>query len=161
MASLYKLFSFSFSPGDEDLPRYEHYRDAVVMQLKHGQIGKWRELGNMWEEGEKRQVGRISIVEDINGGSPGIFMLDKKDIFRFYDVGVCSYEFFPSQKSLQYPSKRHWKIRNCEDIVGFKQNKSCVSFDTKGETWPGNRIPFPCAISVCVFLQTSRAPLLD
>ncbi|KAI3679497.1 hypothetical protein L2E82_51409 [Cichorium intybus] len=76
-------------------PVDEHYRDAVVMQLKHSQIGKWRELRNMWEEGEKRQVGRISIVEDINGGSPGIFMLDKKDIFRFYDVG--------------YNKEFHWK----------------------------------------------------
>ncbi|KAI3749486.1 hypothetical protein L2E82_20099 [Cichorium intybus] len=64
-------------------PVDEHYRDAVVMQLKHGQVPKWRELGDMWEEGERRQLGRIAIIEDIHGGSPGIFMLDKNDIFRY------------------------------------------------------------------------------
>lgn len=64
-------------------PVDEYYRDAVVMQLKNGGVGKWRELGDMWEEGERRQLGRIAIVEDINGGSPGIFMLDKNDIFRY------------------------------------------------------------------------------
>ncbi|KAL4558701.1 hypothetical protein LXL04_036902 [Taraxacum kok-saghyz] len=66
-------------------PVDEYYRDAVVMQLKNGGVGKWKELGDMWEEGERRQLGRIAIVEDTNGTSPGIFMLDKNDIFR-YDI---------------------------------------------------------------------------
>ncbi|KAI3678834.1 hypothetical protein L6452_38138 [Arctium lappa] len=64
-------------------PVDEIYRDAVVMKLKNGGVGKWRELGDMWEEGERSRLGRIAIVEDINGGSPGIFMLDKNEIFRY------------------------------------------------------------------------------
>ncbi|KVH94328.1 F-box/kelch-repeat protein OR23-like [Cynara cardunculus var. scolymus] len=64
-------------------PVDEIYRDAVVMKLKNGGVGKWRELGDMWEEGERSRLGRIAIVEDTNGGSPGIFMLDKNDIFRY------------------------------------------------------------------------------
>ncbi|PIN15904.1 hypothetical protein CDL12_11439 [Handroanthus impetiginosus] len=31
-------------------PVDEYYRDAVVMELKNG--GKWKELGDMWDEGE-------------------------------------------------------------------------------------------------------------
>lgn len=64
-------------------PVDEYYRDVVVMQLKNGGVGKWREVGDMWEEGERRQLGRIAIVEDVNGGFPGIFMLDMNDIFRY------------------------------------------------------------------------------
>lgn len=67
-------------------PVDEYYRDAVVMEFKNGKIGKWRELGDMWEEGERRRLGRIAIIEDTNGRSPGVFMLDKSDIFR-YDMG--------------------------------------------------------------------------
>nr|GEW26064.1 hypothetical protein [Tanacetum cinerariifolium] len=64
-------------------PVDEYYRDAVAMQLTDGGVGKWREVGDMWEEGERTQLGRIAIVEDVNGGSPGIFMLDKNEIFRY------------------------------------------------------------------------------
>lgn len=64
-------------------PVDEYYRDAVVMELKNGGMGKWKELGDMWEEGERRRLGRIAIIEDINGGSPSVFMLDKSDIFRY------------------------------------------------------------------------------
>ncbi|KAJ9564949.1 hypothetical protein OSB04_000915 [Centaurea solstitialis] len=48
-------------------PVDEIYRDAVVMKLKNGGVGKWRELGDMWEEGERSRLGRIAIVDDING----------------------------------------------------------------------------------------------
>lgn len=64
-------------------PVDEYYRDAVVMDLKNGGTGKWRELGDMWEEGERRRLGRIAVIEDINGGFPTVFMLDKSDIFRY------------------------------------------------------------------------------
>ncbi|KAL4571994.1 hypothetical protein LXL04_018762 [Taraxacum kok-saghyz] len=67
-------------------PVDEYYRDAVVMEFKNGEIGKWRELGDMWEEGERRRLGRIAVIEDINGSSSSsssIFMLDKSDIFRY------------------------------------------------------------------------------
>ncbi|KAL8192097.1 hypothetical protein R6Q57_028218 [Mikania cordata] len=64
-------------------PVDEYYSDAVVMELKNGVMGKWRELGDMWEEGERRKLGRIAVIEDVNGGFPGVFMLDKNDIFRY------------------------------------------------------------------------------
>lgn len=64
-------------------PVDEYYRDAVVMKFNKGEIGKWREVGDMWDEGERRRLGRIAVIEDINGGSPSVFMLDKADIFRY------------------------------------------------------------------------------
>nr|XP_043621775.1 F-box/kelch-repeat protein OR23-like [Erigeron canadensis] len=64
-------------------PVDDYYRDAVVMDLKNGGTGKWRELGDMWEEGERRRLGRIAVIEDVNKGSPAVFMLDDSDIFRY------------------------------------------------------------------------------
>ncbi|PQM33189.1 hypothetical protein Pyn_19230 [Prunus yedoensis var. nudiflora] len=44
-------------------------RDAVVMELKNGNGGgRWRELGDMWEEGER--------VRQNCRGRPAVFMLD-------------------------------------------------------------------------------------
>ncbi|KAL8513750.1 hypothetical protein ACS0TY_013018 [Phlomoides rotata] len=62
-------------------PVDEYYRDAVVMELKNG--GKWRELGDMWDEGERRRLGKIVVVDDGGWDSPGIFMLDRGEIFRY------------------------------------------------------------------------------
>ncbi|MFS7930664.1 putative F-box domain, kelch-type beta propeller, F-box-like domain superfamily [Helianthus anomalus] len=64
-------------------PVDEYYSDAVVMELKNGVVWKWRELDDMWEEGERRKLGRIAVIDDDNGGFPGVFMLDKSDIFRY------------------------------------------------------------------------------
>ncbi|PIN15903.1 hypothetical protein CDL12_11438 [Handroanthus impetiginosus] len=62
-------------------PVDEYYRDAVVMELKNG--GKWKELGDMWDEGERRRLGKIVVVEDGGRDSPGIYMLDRGGIFRY------------------------------------------------------------------------------
>ncbi|XP_057474643.1 F-box/kelch-repeat protein OR23-like isoform X3 [Actinidia eriantha] len=62
-------------------PVDENYRDAVVMELNSG--GKWREIGDMWEEGERRRLGKIVVVEDEDWEGPGIFMLDGSDIFSW------------------------------------------------------------------------------
>ncbi|XP_057781229.1 F-box/kelch-repeat protein OR23 [Salvia miltiorrhiza] len=62
-------------------PVDEYYRDTVVMELTSG--GKWRELGDMWEEGERRRLGKIVVAEDVGWDSPGIFMLDRGEIFRY------------------------------------------------------------------------------
>jgi hypothetical protein len=62
-------------------PVDEYYRDAVVMDLKNG--GKWRELGDMWEEGERRRLGKTVVVEFDDWDVPGVFMLDRSDIFRY------------------------------------------------------------------------------
>ncbi|KAG9142726.1 hypothetical protein Leryth_005483 [Lithospermum erythrorhizon] len=65
-------------------PVDEYYRNAVVMDLNGG---KWRELGNMWEVGDRRPVGKIVVVEVEDWDVPGIFMLDRNDIFR-YDMNA-------------------------------------------------------------------------
>ncbi|PSS14566.1 F-box/kelch-repeat protein [Actinidia chinensis var. chinensis] len=62
-------------------PVDDYYRDAVMMELNSG--GKWREIGDMWEEGERRRLGKIVVVEDEDWEVPGIFMLDESDIFRY------------------------------------------------------------------------------
>lgn len=63
-------------------PVDEYYKDAVVMELKNG--SKWRELGDMWEEGERRKLGKIAMVENGGDWDPmGIFMLDRSEIFRY------------------------------------------------------------------------------
>ncbi|KAK1437310.1 hypothetical protein QVD17_03101 [Tagetes erecta] len=62
-------------------PVDEYYRDAAVMRFKNGGVGKWRGVGDMWEEGERRQLGRIAVVDD--AASSQIFMLDKNDILRY------------------------------------------------------------------------------
>lgn len=65
-------------------PVDEHYRDAVVMELKNGSVdGTWREVGDMWEEGERTKLGKIVVVEDEEQGCPGVFMLEGNDILRY------------------------------------------------------------------------------
>lgn len=71
------------------LPVDEHYRDAVVMEFdgEGNQIqGRWREVGDMWENGERRRLGKIVVVDDdeVEGQKvPDIFMLDGNSIFRY------------------------------------------------------------------------------
>lgn len=62
-------------------PVDEYYKDAVVMELNSG--GKWREVGNMWEDGERRMLGKIVVLEDEGWDVPAVFMLDRGDIFRY------------------------------------------------------------------------------
>ncbi|KAF5197267.1 Galactose oxidase/kelch repeat superfamily protein [Thalictrum thalictroides] len=64
-------------------PVDEYYRDGVVLELKNG--GRWREIENMWEEGERRRLGNVVVLDGKKGELPGIFMLDGADIFR-YDI---------------------------------------------------------------------------
>nr|DAD19806.1 TPA_asm: hypothetical protein HUJ06_021269 [Nelumbo nucifera] len=61
-------------------PVDEYYKDGAVLELKNG--GKWREIGDMWEEGERRRLGKVVAVDGDDGEMPGIFMLDRNDIFR-------------------------------------------------------------------------------
>lgn len=63
-------------------PVDEYYRDAVVMEMKNGG-GTWKELGDMWDEGERRRLGRIAVLDGQGWDTPGIFMLDMGDIFRY------------------------------------------------------------------------------
>ncbi|XP_043693477.1 F-box/kelch-repeat protein OR23 [Telopea speciosissima] len=66
-------------------PVDEYYKDGVVLELKNG--GKWREIGDMWEEGERGRLGNVVVVEGEEGQVPGVFMLDGTDIFR-YDISL-------------------------------------------------------------------------
>lgn len=67
-------------------PVDEYYKDGVVLELKSG--GKWREIDSMWEEGERRKLGNVVVLDGQQGGHlPGIFMLDGTTIFR-YDISI-------------------------------------------------------------------------
>ena len=66
-------------------PVDEYYKDAVVMELKNGfGDGKWRQVGDMWGEGERMRLGKIVVVENEDQGCPGIFMLDGNEILRYF-----------------------------------------------------------------------------
>ncbi|XP_027352409.1 F-box/kelch-repeat protein OR23 isoform X2 [Abrus precatorius] len=59
-------------------PVDEYYRDAVVMGVEGG---PWREVGDMWGDGEMVRVGKIVVAED--RGCPAVFMLDGNEILRY------------------------------------------------------------------------------
>ncbi|KAK9137723.1 hypothetical protein Sjap_008317 [Stephania japonica] len=64
-------------------PVDEYYRDGVVMELRDG-FWKWRDIGDMWGEGERRRLGTVAVVDAQRGDPPGIFMLDERcDIYRY------------------------------------------------------------------------------
>ncbi|KAL6217496.1 PREDICTED: F-box/kelch-repeat protein OR23 [Fragaria vesca subsp. vesca] len=69
----------------EVVPVDEYYRNAVVMEMESGNGGgRWRETGDMWEEGERTKLGRIVVVDnEVDPAQPGVFMLDGNDIFRY------------------------------------------------------------------------------
>lgn len=90
-------------------PVDEYCRDAAVMELKNGSgRGQWREVGNIWREGERMRFGKIVVVENENGGCPGVFMLDRDEILR-YDV-PSSYWLFESRVPRKAP---------CNSSLGF------------------------------------------
>ncbi|MCL7032124.1 hypothetical protein MKW94_017148 [Papaver nudicaule] len=60
-------------------PVDEYYRDGVILELRNG--GKWREIGDMWGEGERRKLGNVVVVDGAD--LPMVFMLDGNDIFRY------------------------------------------------------------------------------
>ncbi|KAJ8749452.1 hypothetical protein K2173_025647 [Erythroxylum novogranatense] len=73
-------------------PVDEYYKDAVVMDVKKNGCGKWREVGDMWEDGERARLGKIATIEeDFDRGRPAVFMLDNNDIFR-YDMAANSWD---------------------------------------------------------------------
>ncbi|KAK6937827.1 hypothetical protein RJ641_031335 [Dillenia turbinata] len=84
-------------------PVDEYYTNVDVMELKNGEV-KWREIGDMCEEGERRRLGKIVVINDDgdnrNGGSRVIFMLDGSCIFR-----GMQHERQDARTELQQPSK--------------------------------------------------------
>ncbi|BAT85513.1 hypothetical protein VIGAN_04307100 [Vigna angularis var. angularis] len=59
-------------------PVDEYYRDAVVMEVEGG---GWREVGDVWGDGERVRVGKIVVVDA--DGCPTLFMLDGNEILRY------------------------------------------------------------------------------
>lgn len=68
-----------YRPVSGVVPRDVYCRDAVVMGLESG---KWREVGDMWEEGERSRLGKVGVVEGADGQDVQVFMLDRNEIFR-------------------------------------------------------------------------------
>lgn len=73
-------------------PVDEYYRDAVVLELDgeddHQIQGGWREIGDMWQNGERTQLGKIVVLDDDDDDKddekvPQIFMLDGNEILRY------------------------------------------------------------------------------
>ncbi|CAN0898358.1 F-box/kelch-repeat protein OR23 [Linum grandiflorum] len=65
-------------------PVDEYYKDAVVMEVNQYGTETWKEVGDMWQEGERVRLGKVvAIEEDDDGSSPAVFMLDNNDIFRY------------------------------------------------------------------------------
>uniref|UniRef100_A0A1J3D394 F-box/kelch-repeat protein OR23 n=1 Tax=Noccaea caerulescens TaxID=107243 RepID=A0A1J3D394_NOCCA len=66
------------------LPVDEYYKDAAVMDLRVNGGEKWRNVGDMWGEGESAKLGKIVAVDC---GKTAFFMLDRDWILR-YEMSV-------------------------------------------------------------------------
>ncbi|XP_074564173.1 F-box/kelch-repeat protein OR23 [Curcuma longa] len=62
------------------VPADVYHKDAVVLGLKSG---RWREVEDMWEEGERRRLGAVTALDGDDGQGKDIFMLDSNEIFRY------------------------------------------------------------------------------
>ncbi|KAK8950517.1 F-box/kelch-repeat protein OR23 [Platanthera guangdongensis] len=61
------------------VPANVYYKDVLVLGLRSG---KWREVGDMWEAGERQKLGKVVIMDGVDGELMGVFMLDHNAIFR-------------------------------------------------------------------------------
>lgn len=61
------------------VPNDVYCRDAVALGLWSG---KWRVIGDMWEEGERRRLGPITVLSADDGKITEVFMLDGNDVLR-------------------------------------------------------------------------------
>ncbi|TVT99940.1 hypothetical protein EJB05_24028, partial [Eragrostis curvula] len=62
------------------VPNDVYCRDAVALGLWSG---KWREIGGMWEEGERHRLGPVAALSADDGRITEVFMLDGHDVFRY------------------------------------------------------------------------------
>lgn len=65
------------------VPNDVYCRDAVALGMWSR---KWREIGEMWVEGERRRLGPVAAISAEDGKVTDLFMLDGHDVFR-YDFG--------------------------------------------------------------------------
>jgi len=68
------------------VPKDVYCRDAVVLGLWSG---KWRVIGDMWEEGERRRLGPIASLSADDGRITEVFMLDGNDVFRSVELSFA------------------------------------------------------------------------
>lgn len=61
------------------VPNDLYCRDAVALGLWSG---KWREIGGMWEEGERHRLGPIAALSSDDGRVTEVYMFDGHDLFR-------------------------------------------------------------------------------
>uniref|UniRef100_A0ACD5VPA6 Uncharacterized protein n=1 Tax=Avena sativa TaxID=4498 RepID=A0ACD5VPA6_AVESA len=87
------------------VPNDVYCRDAVALGLWSG---RWREIGNMWVEGERRRLGPMAAISADDGRVTEVFMLDGHSIFR--------YHFDSNRWSKEAPLRRN--IPNTE-LCGF------------------------------------------
>ncbi|KAL6877577.1 hypothetical protein ACP4OV_012792 [Aristida adscensionis] len=87
------------------VPNDVYCRDAVALGLWSG---KWREIGDMWEEGERRRLGPITALCADDGRVTEVYMLHGNDVFRYN---------FTSNRWLKEATTRR-KIPNAESC-GF------------------------------------------
>ncbi|KAJ4753475.1 Kelch repeat containing F-box protein family-like [Rhynchospora pubera] len=62
------------------VPADVYYKDAVVLGLKSGM---WKEVGDMWLEGERVRMGPLAVAEGSDGKADAVFMLDNNEVFRY------------------------------------------------------------------------------
>lgn len=62
------------------VPANVYYSDVLVLGLRSG---RWREVGDMWEAGERQKLGKVVVMEGVDGELMGVFMLDHNAIFRY------------------------------------------------------------------------------
>ena len=73
------------------MPKDVYCRDAVVLGLWSG---KWRVIGDMWEEGERRRLGPIASLSADDGRITEVFMLDGNDVFRSVELSFAFLAYF-------------------------------------------------------------------
>ncbi|KAL0908808.1 hypothetical protein M5K25_023316 [Dendrobium thyrsiflorum] len=62
------------------VPANVYYKDVLVLGLRSG---KWREAGDMWEDGERQKLGLVVVMDGVDGEQMDVFMLDRNAIFRY------------------------------------------------------------------------------
>ncbi|XP_020705377.1 F-box/kelch-repeat protein OR23 [Dendrobium catenatum] len=62
------------------VPANVYYKDVLVLGLRSG---KWREAGDMWEDGERQKLGLVVVMDGVDGEQMEVFMLDRNAIFRY------------------------------------------------------------------------------
>lgn len=69
-----------YQPVAGVVPANIYYKDVLVLGLRSR---KWREAGDMWEDGERQRLGQVVVMDGVDGELMEVFMLDRNAIFRY------------------------------------------------------------------------------